>query len=98
MRLGHGHRRSVLILWAWTAVLSGVVLVPVYTQSGFTVFPIAVLGLGLLLYTVLHPSLRTHRIGDGNGSHAVGAEPVDASAQAPADASAAPVATSAPGH
>ena len=25
MRLGHGHRRSVLILWAWTALLSGFV-------------------------------------------------------------------------
>ena len=23
MNLGHGHRRSVLILWAWTALLSG---------------------------------------------------------------------------
>ena len=27
MRLGHGHRRSVLILWAWTILLSGFVLV-----------------------------------------------------------------------
>ncbi len=26
MRQGHGQRRSVLILWAWTAILSGVVL------------------------------------------------------------------------
>ena len=31
MRLGHGQRRAVLILWAWTALLSGAVLVPVYT-------------------------------------------------------------------
>ena len=28
LRLGHGHRRSVLILWAWTALLSGFILVP----------------------------------------------------------------------
>ena len=26
MRLGHGHRRTVLILWTWTALLCGVVL------------------------------------------------------------------------
>ena len=31
MNLGHGHRRSVLILWAWTALLSGFVLYPVLT-------------------------------------------------------------------
>ena len=34
MRLGHGHRRSVLILWAWTALLSGLVLYPTYTGAG----------------------------------------------------------------
>ena len=28
MALGHGHRRSVLILWTWTALLSGFVLWP----------------------------------------------------------------------
>jgi UDP-GlcNAc:undecaprenyl-phosphate/decaprenyl-phosphate GlcNAc-1-phosphate transferase len=32
MNLGHGHRRSVLILWAWTALLSGFVLYPVLTE------------------------------------------------------------------
>ena len=31
MNLGHGHRRSVLILWAWTALLSAFVLYPVLT-------------------------------------------------------------------
>ena len=34
MRLGHGHRRSVLILWAWTALLSGFVLYPTITGRG----------------------------------------------------------------
>ena len=34
MRLGHGHRRSVLILWTWTAILSGFVLYPVYNGQG----------------------------------------------------------------
>ena len=28
MNLGHGHRRSVVILWTWTALLSGFVLYP----------------------------------------------------------------------
>ena len=39
MRLGHGQRRSVLILWAWTALLSGFVLYPVYTGQGDAVVP-----------------------------------------------------------
>ena len=34
MRLGHGHRRSVLILWAWTAILSGFVLYPTFARGG----------------------------------------------------------------
>ena len=33
MRLGHGQRRSVVILWAWTALLSGFVLYPGATPS-----------------------------------------------------------------
>ena len=39
MRLGHGQRRSVLILWAWTAILSGLVLYPAYTGRGDAVVP-----------------------------------------------------------
>ena len=42
MRLGHGQRRSVLILWAWTALLSGFVLYPTYTGRGNAVVPTAV--------------------------------------------------------
>ncbi len=33
LRLGHGHRRSVLILWAWTVLLSGFILFPLYISS-----------------------------------------------------------------
>ncbi len=58
IRLGHGHRRTVFILWAWTALLSAFVLVPVYTGRGDGVVPLGLGGLALLLYTVLHPSLR----------------------------------------
>ncbi len=69
MRLGHGQRRSVLILWAWTALLSGIVLYPTYTGRGDAVVPLGIAGLGLLLYTVFHPGARQARQnGDGNGS------------------------------
>jgi UDP-GlcNAc:undecaprenyl-phosphate GlcNAc-1-phosphate transferase len=57
MRLGHGHRRSVLILWAWTALLSGLVLYPTISGRGNAVVPIGIAAMGLLLYTVLHPTL-----------------------------------------
>ncbi len=58
MRLGHGHRRSVLILWTWTALLSAFVLVPVYTKRGDAVVPIGIAAAGLVLYTYLHPGVR----------------------------------------
>jgi UDP-GlcNAc:undecaprenyl-phosphate GlcNAc-1-phosphate transferase len=57
MRLGHGHWRSVLILWAWTALLSGFVLYPTITGRGNGILPIGIAALGLLLFTVLHPTL-----------------------------------------
>jgi len=58
MRQGHGQRRSVLILWAWTAILSGVVLLPTYTNQGNAVVPFAVAALAVLLYTLFHPGVR----------------------------------------
>lgn len=61
MRLGHGHRRSVLILWAWTALLSGLVLYPTYSRRGDALVPFGIAALALLLYTVLHPSAREAR-------------------------------------
>ena len=65
MRLGHGPRRSVVILWIWTALLSGLVLYPTYTGRGDAVVPLGVAGLALLLYTVFHPGARQARNGDG---------------------------------
>ncbi len=62
MNLGHGQRRSVLILWLWTALLSGFVLYPVYTTSGFSLAVVGVLALGLGLFTVLHPEVRRNRV------------------------------------
>jgi UDP-GlcNAc:undecaprenyl-phosphate GlcNAc-1-phosphate transferase len=57
MDLGHGHRRAVLIMWAWTAVLSGFVLFPVYTGRGDAIVPIGLAALGLLLFTLFAPTL-----------------------------------------
>ena len=48
----------MLILWAWTAILSGVVLVPTYTNQGNALVPFAVAGLAVVLYTLFHPGVR----------------------------------------
>ncbi len=61
MNLGHGHRRSVLILWTWTALLSGFVLYPVLTDKNPTYLPFGVGALAIVLFTVLHPSVRRKR-------------------------------------
>ena len=58
MDLGHGHRRTVVILWAWTAVLSGFVLVPAFTSRGNGIVPIGLAALALLLFTLLAPRFR----------------------------------------
>ena len=57
MRLGHGPRRTVVILWLWTALLSGLALLPTYTSSGNlnALVPIGVLALALVLYALLRP-------------------------------------------
>lgn len=58
MRLGHGHRRSVVILWGWSALLSAFVLYPTYTGKGDAIVPIGIAALALLLFTILHPRWR----------------------------------------
>jgi UDP-GlcNAc:undecaprenyl-phosphate GlcNAc-1-phosphate transferase len=63
MRLGHGQRRSVVILWAWTALLSGFVLYPVYTGKGDALVFVVLVGLCLLLYTYFHPGTRAAKRG-----------------------------------
>jgi UDP-GlcNAc:undecaprenyl-phosphate GlcNAc-1-phosphate transferase len=67
LRLGHGPRRSVLILWAWTAVLSAFLLVPLFVHRANAFIPLGAAALGVGLYTLFHPGLRK-----GNGS-----EPAD---------------------
>jgi hypothetical protein len=48
----------VLILWAWTVLLSGFILFPLYISSVNAFIPFGVLALGVILYTLFHPSLR----------------------------------------
>ncbi len=62
VRLGHGHRRSVGILWAWTALLSAFVLYPTYNEGqGDGIVPIGVGMLALLLFTLFQPGIRLGR-------------------------------------
>jgi UDP-GlcNAc:undecaprenyl-phosphate GlcNAc-1-phosphate transferase len=61
MRLGHGQRRSVAILWVWTVLLSGFVLYPAYTDRGDGAATFAVAAICVALYTVLHPQARKAR-------------------------------------
>ena len=99
VRLGHGHRRAVLILWAWTAVLCAFVLVPVFDQraNAWVPFGAAILGVGL--YTFFRPAGRAQPTidptvarsaggpaGSLEGSGAAGETPV-----APAGAGRAPI-------
>ena len=65
MNLGHGHRRSVVILWAWTALLSGFVLYPVLADENPSYLPFGMAAIAIVLYTVLHPSVRRRRRDNG---------------------------------
>jgi len=68
MRLGHGYRPTVLILWAWTALLSGAVLWPGITDSHNDIPPIAAVALLVMLYTLFAPRGRAAVTGNGNGA------------------------------
>jgi UDP-GlcNAc:undecaprenyl-phosphate GlcNAc-1-phosphate transferase len=61
MRLGHGQRRAVFILWAWTAVLAGFVLAPTYTNEGNALVPFGIAALVLGVYGIFHPTAREAR-------------------------------------
>lgn len=61
IRLGHGQRRAVVILWAWTAILSGAVLVPVYTGDVRSVIPLVMAAVALLLFTLFAPGWQARR-------------------------------------
>ncbi|HWE68250.1 MAG TPA: MraY family glycosyltransferase [Acidimicrobiales bacterium] len=62
LRLGHGPRRTVVILWTWTAILSGFLLFPLFVHQVNAIIPLGAAALGAGLYTLFHPGLRK-----GNG-------------------------------
>ena len=55
LRLGHGYRQSVVILWLWTGLLSAFALYPAWYGEGIAMIPIAGAALVLLLFTMLAP-------------------------------------------
>ena len=79
MRLGHGPRRAVVILWVWTALLSAVVLLPTFTNRGNSLVPLAIVGLGLMLFIYFHPGVRSarERAGDAAGGETEAAPVVE---------------------
>jgi len=74
MRLGHGQTRSVLILWAWTALLSGLVLYPTLVNRAVSIVPLAAVALVVALYTLFGPRGRA----DGRLDPVDESEPVGA--------------------
>ena len=80
LQLGHGPRRSVLILWAWTAILSGFLLFPLFMHQANAFIPPGAAALGVGLYTLFHPGLRKgNGAGDAEEDRAeLESEPVDA--------------------
>ena len=53
-----------MILWAWTALLSGFVLFPLFVHQVNAFIPFGAAALGVGLYTLFHPGLRK---GNGDG-------------------------------
>ena len=82
LRLGHGHRRSVLILWVATALLSAFALVPVVTQRGTGLWPIAIIAVALLLFTMLMPRVDRRR---GGGRIDLADEPLEQPSEDPVE-------------
>ena len=58
LRLGHGPRRTVVILWLWTAVLSGFALFPLFSPRSNPFIPFGILAACVGLYTWFHPGLK----------------------------------------
>lgn len=54
IKLGHGPRRAVIILWAWTALLSAFVLYPALSDGRTSLWPFLFLAVGLIGFTLFH--------------------------------------------
>jgi UDP-GlcNAc:undecaprenyl-phosphate GlcNAc-1-phosphate transferase len=62
----------VIILWAWTAILSSFLLFPLFVHRVNAFIPIGAAALGVGLYTFFHPGLRR-----GNGEEEDGGQDSD---------------------
>lgn len=60
LRLGHGHRQTVWVLWMWTALLSAFALFPALTGRSSLLAPIALGAVALVAYSAF-VSWRTKR-------------------------------------
>ena len=54
IKLGHGPRRAVVILWLWTALLSGFVLYPALSDGPTNLWPFLIVALALGGFTLFH--------------------------------------------
>jgi len=54
IKLGHGPRRAVVILWLWTALLSGFVLYPALSHGPTNLWPFLFVALALGGFTLFH--------------------------------------------
>ena len=64
LRLGHGPRRSVIILWAWTAILSSFLLFPLFVHQVNAFIPIGAAALGRGPLHLLPPGTAPGERGD----------------------------------
>ncbi len=61
VELGHGPRRTVLILWSLTTIASGFVLAPMFFSGRWPLVPLIGLLLATVAFALLHPDLRSER-------------------------------------
>ena len=61
IRLGHGPRRAVVILWLWTALLSGFVLYPALYDGRTNLWLFLLVALALGGFTLFHDRLTKHK-------------------------------------
>ena len=61
IKLGHGPRRAVVIMWLWTALLSGFVLYPALYDGRKNLWPFLFVALALGGFTLFHDRLTRHK-------------------------------------
>lgn len=61
VELGHGPRRTVLILWSLTTIASGFVLAPMFFAGRWPLVPLFLSLLATVAFALLHPDLRRER-------------------------------------